>query len=84
MGYLLPLKLRWIPIVSPEIDEWQSTSTGTGSGSAAAQGTTSSTTGAVSSSTTMTGGAAQMAYGHLAGDEKAKEAGKEAVWAKGV
>jgi hypothetical protein len=34
--------------------------------------------------TTMAGGAARMAYGHLAGDEKAKAAGKEAVWGKGI
>ena len=48
----------------------------TGSGALAAASSTAS------SAATMTTGAARMAYGHLAGDEAAKQAGKEAVWGK--
>ncbi len=38
--------------------------------------------GAASSAATMATGTARMAYGHIAGDEDAKQAGKEAVWGK--
>ncbi|KDQ59565.1 hypothetical protein JAAARDRAFT_33142 [Jaapia argillacea MUCL 33604] len=56
----------------------KSSSTGAGSG-----GLVDSATGVVSGAAGMAGGAAQMAYGTLAGDEGAKNAGKEAVWGKG-
>ncbi|EMD34436.1 hypothetical protein CERSUDRAFT_107610 [Gelatoporia subvermispora B] len=58
-------------------------STGLGSSATgAATGVMNTATVAATSAATMAGGAAKMAYGHLAGDEGAKQAGKEAVWGK--
>jgi len=59
-------------------DGWANVSQ-TGPASADARGTA---TGYVSSAAGVAAGAARLAYGHVAGDEQAKQAGKEAVWGK--
>ncbi|EPQ58583.1 hypothetical protein GLOTRDRAFT_36620 [Gloeophyllum trabeum ATCC 11539] len=56
-------------------------STGTGA-SRTTSGLTSTATSAVTGAASMATGAAKLAYGHVAGDEAAKQAGKEAVWGK--
>ncbi|EKM55901.1 uncharacterized protein PHACADRAFT_144819 [Phanerochaete carnosa HHB-10118-sp] len=76
-------------------DGWanaRSTGTGTGIGSTGSDLTSTAASTASSAASTaasaamtaanMATGAARMAYGHAVGDEKAKQAGKEAVWGK--
>ncbi|KAF7796757.1 hypothetical protein EIP86_007940 [Pleurotus ostreatoroseus] len=65
---------------SNEDDGWANARTGGSSGITGTAWDTAS--GVASSAATMAGGAARMAYGHIAGDEDAKQAGKEAIWGK--
>lgn len=63
-------------------DGWANTSSqGTGIG-AAASSAASTASSAATTAASMATGAARMAYGHIAGDESTKQAGKEAIWGK--
>ena len=59
-------------------DGWANARTG----STAFGGVAGAAVNTASSAANMATGAARLAYGHLAGDEAAKQAGKEAVWGK--
>jgi len=62
-------------------DGWANATTGSGAGSTGS-GAVNTATSYASSAASIATGAAKMAYGHVAGDEATKEAGKEAVWGK--